>query len=170
MWTNMLPLHIDFSAKEVLIVGGGKIALRRLKTFLHAGANITVVSPEACEEITRLAEQNEICWKQEKVSVEHLHSPFLIVAATHDHDVNEWIGKNTRPNQLVNIASKMEKGNVLIPKIVKKGKLTLSISTNGASPTLAKELGEKLSSQFDDDFIKELDMLYEERQKRIRRR
>ncbi|KKI90970.1 hypothetical protein WQ54_01195 [Bacillus sp. SA1-12] len=159
----MIPLHIDVKGKQVLIVGGGNIAFRRLLLFLHEGASITVVSPEVLPEIEEHANQNKLQWIKKKVEQSDLEQAFMIIAATNDPLVNEWIAEQAGVNQLVNVVSNADKGNVIVPKSVKKGRLTLSVSTNGASPKLAKQICEQLSDQFDDQFIKELDQMYERR-------
>jgi precorrin-2 dehydrogenase/sirohydrochlorin ferrochelatase len=159
----MIPLLINVKNKNVLIVGGGKIALRRLLLFLEEGAVVTVVSPVAAPEIIELSKLNQINWLEKKVEITDLQHAFIIIAATNDSKINEWIAENVSENQLVNVVSSAEKGNVTVPKSVKKGRLTLAVSTNGASPRLASQICNQLSNQFDDRFIKELDQLYENR-------
>jgi len=160
----MLPLHIDVNNRQVLVIGGGKIAYRRLLLFLDEGANITVISPEIINDIEDLSQKKQILWKQKKVELSDLQQAFIIVAATNDPAVNEWVSENVNNHQLVNVASDMTKGNFIVPKSVKKGRLSISVSTNGASPKRAKEICEHLSSQFDEEYINELDRLYDQRQ------
>ncbi|WP_169908384.1 NAD(P)-dependent oxidoreductase [Metabacillus halosaccharovorans] len=160
----MLPLHIDVNNRQVLVIGGGKIAYRRLVLFLDEGANITVISPEIINDIEDLSQKKQILWKQKKVELSDLQQAFIIVAATNDPAVNEWVSENVNNHQLVNVASDMTKGNFIVPKSVKKGRLSISVSTNGASPKRAKEICEHLSSQFDEEYINELDRLYDQRQ------
>ncbi|WP_226665785.1 NAD(P)-dependent oxidoreductase [Metabacillus litoralis] len=161
---TMLPLHINVQNQNVLIVGGGSIALRRLQLFLEEDAHVTVVSPEVVEEIENLARSNQLIWKKKKIEVSDLSQAFIIIAATNDHQINEWVAKQVAPTQLINVASNAEQGNVIVPKSIQKGRLTLSVSTNGASPKLAKQICEQISHQFDESFIKELDIMYEKRQ------
>lgn len=162
----MLPLHIDVKDRNVVVVGGGKIALRRLKLFMEEGAQITVVSPHVVAEIEVLYHEKRLQWLKKKVEVSDLEPAFMIIAATNDPSINEWVSKNANKYQLVNVVSQVERGNFLVPKSIKKGRLSLSVSTNGASPKLAKEICERLSNQFDDSFIQELDQLYEQRLKK----
>jgi precorrin-2 dehydrogenase / sirohydrochlorin ferrochelatase len=165
---TMLPLHIDVKGKQVVVVGGGSIALRRLTLFLKEGACITVVSPHVINGIEELYHNKQLQWVNKKVELADLESAFIIIAATNDPSLNEWISKHANKNQLVNVVSNVEQGNFLVPKSIKKGRLSLSVSTNGASPKLAKEICEQLSIQFDESFIQELDELYEQRLKKKR--
>ncbi|MCV9887598.1 NAD(P)-dependent oxidoreductase [Metabacillus halosaccharovorans] len=166
----MLPLHIDVNNRQVLVIGGGKIAYRRLLLFLDEGANITVISPEIINDIEDLSQKKQILWKQKKVELSDLQQAFIIVAATNDPAVNEWVSENVNNHQLVNVASDMTKGNFIVPKSVKKGRLSISVSTNGASPKRAKEICEHLSSQFNEEYINELDRLYDQRQQNKQQR
>jgi precorrin-2 dehydrogenase/sirohydrochlorin ferrochelatase len=164
----MLPLHFNVKDKKVLVVGGGKIALRRLRLFLEEGARITVISPDVIPEIAELSKADKLNWQAKKVELADLKDALFIIAATNDSVINEWIAENASENQLVNVASDANKGNVIVPKSVKKGRLTLSVSTNGASPTLAKQICEQLSEQFDERFVNELERMYENRANRKR--
>jgi precorrin-2 dehydrogenase / sirohydrochlorin ferrochelatase len=164
----MLPLHFNVKDKNVLVVGGGKIALRRLRLFLEEGARITVISPDVIPEIAELSKADKLNWQAKKVELADLKDALFIIAATNDSVINEWIAENASENQLVNVASDANKGNVIVPKSVKKGRLTLSVSTNGASPTLAKQICEQLSEQFDERFVNELERMYENRANRKR--
>ncbi|OAS83392.1 MULTISPECIES: NAD(P)-dependent oxidoreductase [Metabacillus] len=165
----MIPLHINVKDKNVLVVGGGKIALRRLLLFLEEGANVIVVSPEVVVEIKNLSNQKKLLWLEKEVELSDLEHAFIIIAATNAPAINEWIAENAKINQLINVASNAEKGNVIVPKSIKKGRLTMSVSTNGASPVLAKQICEQLSLQFDDQFIEELDQMYKIRMNKKRK-
>ncbi|MEC0767309.1 precorrin-2 dehydrogenase/sirohydrochlorin ferrochelatase family protein [Bacillus atrophaeus] len=159
----MLPLHISLRDRKVVIAGGGKIALRRVKTVLTEGADITLISPHALPEIKVMAEEHQIRWIPRKIDQEDLREAFLIIAATDDPDVNEQIAKNASPSQLVNCVSAAELGNVYMPKIVQKGHIKVSVSTNGASPKHTKLLAEKIDQLIDEECILEVERLYKKR-------
>ncbi|WP_273125435.1 precorrin-2 dehydrogenase/sirohydrochlorin ferrochelatase family protein [Metabacillus sp. HB246100] len=166
----MIPLHINVKGKRVLVIGGGEIAYRRLKLFLEEGASVTIVSPNVINEISQLASDLKLEWIKKKVEAADLVDAFIIIAATNDDALNNWIADHATSNQLVNVVSEVEKGNVLVPKTLNKGKLTLSVTTNGASPKVAKEIAEKLDLQFDDKFIQSLEEMYNMRKDMKRKR
>ena len=161
----MLPLMVDVQNRQILIIGGGQIAYRRLSVLFKQGARIKVVSPNVIDEIKELYQSKQIEWVQREVVKEDLSDAFFIVAATDHKEVNKWVAKQANPNQLVNIASEAELGNAQIPAFQQQGKLTLAVSTAGASPTLAKQLCQQLFNQFDEAFFLVLEELWEERQK-----
>ncbi|CAN2252394.1 precorrin-2 dehydrogenase [Bacillus inaquosorum] len=162
----MLPLHISLEKKKVVIAGGGSIALRRLKTVLSEGADITLVSPDVEPEIKEMADNRRIRWISRTIEKEDCLDAFLIIAATDNAAVNKEIAQTALPFQLVNCVSDAELGNVYIPKIVKRGHVTVSVSTNGASPKHTKELAEKVDELIDGDFVAEVDRLYHVRRKK----
>ncbi|MCY7909935.1 precorrin-2 dehydrogenase [Bacillus inaquosorum] len=162
----MLPLHISLEKKKVVIAGGGTIALRRLKTVLSEGADITLVSPDVEPEIKQMADNRRIRWISRTIEKEDCLDAFLIIAATDNAAVNKEIAQTALPFQLVNCVSDAELGNVYMPKIVKRGHVTVSVSTNGASPKHTKELSEKVDELIDGDFVAEVDRLYHVRRKK----
>ncbi|CAM5272441.1 precorrin-2 dehydrogenase [Bacillus safensis FO-36b] [Bacillus safensis subsp. safensis] len=130
---------------------------------------ITVVSPNISEEMERLIDTYALNWKEKKVDAEDLKDAFFIVAATNDPSVNEWIAQTAQPHQLVNCVSQSELGNVMVPKVVKAGKVTISVSTSGASPARTKQLAAAIESLLEEEDIDALDALYIERKKRQRK-
>jgi precorrin-2 dehydrogenase/sirohydrochlorin ferrochelatase len=166
METNaMLPLMIDVRNRLVVIIGGGKIAYRRLSVFLKQGAKIKVISPHVIDEISFLHAQSQLEWKQKEADKEDFKDAFLIVAATDSKEVNAWVAREAGEHQLVNLAGESELGNVQVPSFHQRGRLTLAVSTDGASPSLAKDLSAQLFNQFDDVFFDRLEDLFNERKK-----
>ncbi|MFY4773818.1 precorrin-2 dehydrogenase/sirohydrochlorin ferrochelatase family protein [Metabacillus sp. RGM 3146] len=162
----MIPLLIDLKNESVLIAGGGGVAKRRLELLLAEEASITLVSPEIDSDIKEWISQERLTWLPRKIEEKDLSGYRLIVAATNDSEVNRWISETAGKHTLVNVVSKASEGNVQVPKILKKGRLTISISTGGASPKVSKELGNKIMQLLDDDLAEKLDLLWDERNNR----
>lgn len=115
------------------------------------------MSPDISEEMARLIDTYALNWKEKKVDPEDLKGAFFIVAATNDPSVNEWIAQTAQPHQLVNCVSQSELGNVIMPKVVKAGKVTISVSTSGASPARTKQLAAAIESLLEEEDIDALD-------------
>ncbi|UQD51074.1 NAD(P)-binding protein [Bacillus methanolicus] len=161
----MYPIMLDMTNKLCVIIGGGKIAYRKVVPLLKAGANIHIVSPEICDEINKLwTEQKVKVFLKEVEKADYEHA-FMIIAATNSKEINEQIYKNTTENQLVNIVSDQEIGNFHIPASAVRGRLVISVSTGGASPALAKKIRNDLLEQFDESYEGYLDFLWEARKK-----
>ncbi|MGG1697211.1 precorrin-2 dehydrogenase/sirohydrochlorin ferrochelatase family protein [Bacillus zhangzhouensis] len=165
----MLPVHLDLTNKQVLIAGGGLVAVRRASALCMEPCRITVVSPDISDEMAHLIDTYELNWKEKKVSAEDLEDAFFIVAATNDPSVNEWIAQTALPHQLVNCVSQSELGNVIMPKVVKAGKVTISVSTSGASPARTKQLAAAIETLLEKEDVDALEALYIERKKRQRK-
>ncbi|MTH52680.1 precorrin-2 dehydrogenase [Bacillus mangrovi] len=159
----MLPLMLNLEGKPVLIAGGGKIALRRLRLLLAENADITVISPESVPEIRELAETGAIKWIRRKAAAVDLPGYLLIVAATDSDETNRLLARNASPLQLVNNAGDAGEGNTEVPKHEKRGRLTIAVSTGGASPQMAKSICSEIIGRIDRKTVDDLDRLYEER-------
>ncbi|WP_144533342.1 precorrin-2 dehydrogenase/sirohydrochlorin ferrochelatase family protein [Bacillus pumilus] len=165
----MLPVHLDLTNQQVLIAGGGKIAARRVEALCIEPCHITIVSPDISKEMARLIDTYNLNWKEKKVDVKDIEDAFFIVAATNDPAVNKWIAQTARPHQLVNCVSQSELGNVIVPKVVKAGKVTISVSTSGASPARTKQLAAEIETLLEQEDVDALDALYIERKKQQRK-
>ncbi|MFT8320256.1 MAG: NAD(P)-binding protein [Bacillus sp. (in: firmicutes)] len=160
----MYALMVNMKNKECVIVGGGKVALRKTSALLKEKANITIISPEVCSELEKLGAEGEVKIVKRKAVDEDFTFAFYVIAATNDEHINKKIAAKLEKTKLVNIASSTTEGNCHVPASLQKGKLMLAVSTNGASPMLAKKIRDEWSSTYDDDFERYVDFLNEARQ------
>ncbi|MFC4075770.1 bifunctional precorrin-2 dehydrogenase/sirohydrochlorin ferrochelatase [Salinithrix halophila] len=154
---------IDLESQPALVVGGGKVALRRVRTLLEAGAKVTLVAPEASTELIRLAGAKQIAWRKKIFASDDLGEAWVVVAATDDPEVNRFVAEAAGPRRLVNVADQPELGNFRVPVRLQRGRLIFSVSTGGASPILARKIRDDLAEQYDQSWEEKLDRLYEER-------
>ncbi|WP_044336970.1 precorrin-2 dehydrogenase/sirohydrochlorin ferrochelatase family protein [Rossellomorea aquimaris] len=152
----MLPIMIDVKGKQVTIVGGGKVAFRKLTVFLEQGARITVISPDADDGIQALHEEGRILWVKRKVEPDDLRDAFIVIAATNERWVNEQVKIHSEENQLLCVVDDGDCGNMQMVSFKQKGNLTIAVSTGGASPFLAKKLTNQFFQSFDDSYIERL--------------
>lgn len=148
----MLPISVNLQNKKCTVIGGGKVAYRRIQTLLTEGANVTVISPELLPELMTLAENEHIKWLDRPFDDGDCLGAFLVIAATNRKAVNERVAYDCHRNQLVNIVDNPEKSNFYFPAVGRKGLLSIAVSTEGASPGLAKDIRDRLMVQFDDEF------------------
>lgn len=148
----MLPITIKLKGRKCIIVGGGKIAYRRIKALLAECAHIVVVSPELLPDLLALVEQKHVDWLPRTFEEQDVHEAFLVVAATNKREVNEAVARSCSPNQLINIADDPENSSFYFPAVGKRGLLTVAVGTNGASPILAKNIRDDIMSQFDESY------------------
>jgi precorrin-2 dehydrogenase / sirohydrochlorin ferrochelatase len=160
----MFPIMLDLKDKHCVVIGGGKIAARKIKSLLKSGAQITVISPDICNEIRLLVDEEKVTLYQRDVEYEDYQHAFLVIAATHSLEINSKVATNIGSNQLLNVVNKHELGNFHIPASFSRGKLQINVSTSGASPHLAKKIRNELMDMYDDTYEVYLDFLYECRQ------
>jgi len=147
------PIHLDIKNRDCLIVGGGAVGTRKVKTLLECGARVTVVSPDPSPQLTKLASQGAITLAQRAYRSADLKSTFLVIGATDDENLNRQISNDAaQSNTLCNIADRPEACNFILPSIVRRGDLVITISTSGKSPALAKQLRQKLETQFGKEY------------------
>ncbi|WP_079505692.1 NAD(P)-binding protein [Mesobacillus jeotgali] len=155
----LYPINLRMRERNVVVIGGGRVAQRKVFGLLDAGAKVTVVSPELTSELLRLSETGQISWRPEHYAKENLEGALLIVAATNDRETNLAVKRDAAPNQLVNIVDDPDESDFQVPSVLKRGKLTVAVSTSGASPVLAKKICRQLEQMFDDQYESYLDFL-----------
>jgi precorrin-2 dehydrogenase / sirohydrochlorin ferrochelatase len=159
----MIALNVSLKQKRIVVVGGGEIAERRVKKILHEEADLFVISPSATKELKYFADTGKLFWVKREFQSDDVKGAFLIIAATNDAELNKRIASLADNNQLTNIVSEFERGNVTFPASEKKGRLAISVTTNGGSPKIASELCEKFINQVNETLIEDLDNQYYQR-------
>lgn len=154
------PIMLRLEGKRVVVVGGGKVAERKVTGLLGTGASIIVISPNATENLRGLAENGTIQWIEKLFDKEDIEGAFLIYAATNDVELNQYVKAAASDQQLVTIADDPEGSDFHVPSHIVQGRLSIAVSTGGASPTLARKIREQLESQFDERYEDYLEFLY----------
>lgn len=135
----MYPVMLNLKEKMCVVIGGGKIALRKVKKLKDCGAEVTVVSPALCEGFEEL---NIVC-RTKEYDKNDLDGMFLAIAATDGHEVNLKIREDAKAlGILVSLADAPELSDFVSPASRSDGNVTIAVSTNGAFPLLSKKLCE----------------------------
>ncbi|RAN88723.1 precorrin-2 dehydrogenase [Bacillus sp. SRB_28] len=161
----MYPLTVRVDKKRIVVIGGGKVAGFKIIPLLKQGADIVVVSTELDANLVKLVEEKQIRWYQREYEKSDIKDAFLVVAATSDSVLNEQIAEDAAVNQLVNVITNPESGNVHFPAAIHRGLLNVAVSTGGASPKLAKKIRDDIANKYDEKYESYLDFLYEVRLK-----
>lgn len=157
---------LKMKGKKTVVIGGGKVAERKIKALLEACADITVVSPHLSDHLFRLYQEEKICWKQKMFEKKDVAGAFLVIAATNDKHVNQQVFQSCEAHQLVNVVDAPENSNIIMPATFKRGDLVISVSTSGKVPGLARKIKNELAHQFDETFASYMQFL-EASRKRI---
>ncbi|GAB6446130.1 NAD(P)-binding protein [Bacillus luti] len=159
----MYPLTVRVDKKRVVVIGGGKVAGFKIIPLLKQGADIVVVSPELDANLVKLVEEKKIRWYQREYEKNDIKDAFLVVAASSDSILNEQVAEDSAENQLVNVITNPESGNVHFPAAIHRGLLNIAVSTGGASPKLAKKIRDDIANKYDETYEIYLEFLYEVR-------
>ncbi len=144
------PIQLDLKGKGCLLIGGGEVAARKAKSLAEAGAEVVVVAPEIDAKVRALAgvEIRERAYRDTD-----LHGMFLVIVATDDAVTNRDAARDARDfGCLVNVVDCPALSNFIVPATLRRGEMSISISTGGASPALARRLREKLEAQFGEEW------------------
>ncbi|MFF2447097.1 NAD(P)-binding protein [Neobacillus sp. NPDC058068] len=157
------PIMLRLEGKKVVFVGGGKVAERKISGLLCTGARVVMVSPETTEELQGLFHAGKIEWVQRQFSKGDLQGAFMVFAATNDKALNQLVKDSSDACQLVMMVDDPEESDFHLPAIFQRGRLSIAVSTGGASPTLARKIREQLEQGFDERYEEYLDFLFEKR-------
>ncbi|MFH1026479.1 MAG: bifunctional precorrin-2 dehydrogenase/sirohydrochlorin ferrochelatase [Pseudomonadota bacterium] len=161
-----LPLNIDMRGKTALVVGGGKVALRKAHALLESGASLLVVAPEICGELAELAARGTVSVRCGCYAAADLDSAFLAVAATDDAAVNRAVADDAKERGiLVMVADDPLTGNCTFPALLRRGSLEIAVSTGGRCPALAAEIRDMIAGIIGDEYGAALERLAAEREK-----
>ena len=158
---KVYPINLNVENKKCVVVGGGKVAYRKICGLLEAGAVVEVIAPEVCAEISNLADAGKITLIREKYSAEKISEGLILIAATDDAEVNKIAAEDAhKKNFLVNVVNDFE-GDFFVPSKILRGDFLLTISTGGNSPAFSKFVREMLETEFDSNFGEGLKIIAE---------
>lgn len=144
---EFLPISWRLQGKQALLIGGGEVALRKGRLLHRAGSAITVVAPEVCDELRKIALDSHGEVLEKAFEVADLDGKSLVICATDDSALNaraaELAGSKGLP---VNVVDNPSLGDFIFPAIVDRSPVLISISSSGASPVLARKLRSQLES------------------------
>ena len=169
--SNLFSIELNLEGRNVLVVGGGRIALRKVKTLIPTGAHITVVAPQFDPEFSALCRHSErseesscfsnsasvepssITLKQRPYEPLDLRCVFMVFICTDQPAVNAQVSNDARARRiLVNNACDYLDGDFIVPARMDFGEnIAVTVSTQGRAPSLAKKLKQKIQTEWADD-------------------
>ena len=143
------PLLLNIKNYPCLVVGGGKVALRKVTSLLNFRIKPTVLAPKICKPLLELQRKRKIKVLKKTYSKEYLNNFKVVFCATDNPKINRIVRKDcTEKNIQLNVADIPELCDFILPAIVKRGDLTISVSSQGVAPFYAAELRKKLDHIF----------------------
>ena len=144
---DYLPVFLQLHERPALVVGGGRVAARKVELIRRTGARITLVAPSLTEELRELADRGEIQYVAAPFSPEHISGMDVVVAATSSEEVNALVSLTARRERIpVNVVDDPDKSTFIFPAIVDRSPILIAISSGGAAPVLARRVREQLEA------------------------
>ncbi len=161
-----LALNVRMPGKIAVIVGGGAVALRKLRTLLKAGATVRVVAIDICPEIAALEDSGDFDVRVGHYNATDLDGSFLVIAATDDATVNQQVLDDARERRvLAAVVDNPAAGDCTFPAILQRCDLEIAVSTGGRCPTFAVDVRDLIAEEIGHEYGVILDQLAEEREK-----
>lgn len=158
------PLFMDMRMRPCLVVGGGKVAERKVKSLVGAGARVTVLSPEVSPEILKLHKKNKILWKKKMFSKGDAKGPAFVFCATNNKTINHAIYNDAEKHRaFANVADDPSLCHFIVPASFQKGAISVAVSTEGKSPAFSAALKRKLQKDIPDEYAKLLEIVHKRR-------
>jgi len=154
---SYFPFFVEIKDEKCLVVGGGRVALRKIEKLLPFGVKITVVSPAFCTEIEEMTDIRKVQRPFEKRDIEGM---LFVIGATDDEAVNGEISALCREKNIpVNIVDDPGKCTFFFPALVKEGEFVAGFSTGGGSPLAAKYIRKKVEDAVPEGFGQVVEVL-----------
>ena len=164
MSARYYPIFLDLKGRSAVVIGGGEVAWRKVEGLLEAGATVTIISPQLHPELETLKQQGSIQHDQRKYQPGDLTGFLLAFVATNDSELNRIVAEEgKRSGVLVNAVDDPINCDFVMPAIVRRGNLTLAVSTGGGSPAAARRVREDLETFLTEDYALMLDLATEVR-------
>ncbi len=158
------PISLNISGRRCVVVGGGQVALRKVRVLIEHGADVEVISPDLCLELQRLAESKEVRALNREYQSGDLRYAFVVIAATDNSDTNRKVAEEAKKNAvLVNVVDDAENSDFIIPSYLRRGDVTVAISTAGRSPALARKIRTRLEKDLGNEYASLTNLISEVR-------
>jgi uroporphyrin-III C-methyltransferase/precorrin-2 dehydrogenase/sirohydrochlorin ferrochelatase len=144
---NYLPVFLKLKSRPCLVVGGGKVAVRKVLLLLRAGAEVSVVAPAVCEGLVALQKEGSIIHLHREFQDEDVDDKVLVIAATDNEEINRQVSVVANSHRIpVNVVDSPDLCSFIMPSIIDRSPVQVAVSTGGASPVLARLLRSRLES------------------------
>lgn len=149
------PVFLNIKNKNCLVVGGGRVAYRKIMQLVKSGANVKVVAPSVIEPIELLSKKGRVKIIRRAYRTSDLNGVSLVYAATNDNDVNKKIFNDTRTRHiLTNIVDAPAYCDFIMPALIKKGNIVVAISTEGRAPYASVLIKKRIATLLTPEYVK----------------
>jgi precorrin-2 dehydrogenase/sirohydrochlorin ferrochelatase len=159
------PVFLNLKGKRAVVIGGGKVAERKILSLLKAGSDVKVISPY----LTKRLEKEKLSGRIKHISRQYrkgdLKNAFLVIVATDSPVINDRVSKDA--SCLVNVVDAPSLCNFIVPSVMNRGPLNIAVSTSGISPALSRSIRKELEKRYGPEFNNYLKLLKKIRSKAV---
>jgi precorrin-2 dehydrogenase/sirohydrochlorin ferrochelatase len=151
--SRFYPILVDLQGKRALVVGGGKVAQRKIEALLKHGASVQVVARDLTAGLEGLRKERKIEYLGEEFAEAFLDRVFLVFSATDDASLNRRVSRAAQQRSLlVNAVDQPADCNFIVPSVLSRGDLVVAVSTSGKSPAFARKVRVELEQHFGEEY------------------
>lgn len=163
------PIHLDLMGRNVLVVGGGEVACRKVVSLLAAGGVVTVIAPRLTGELCLLVERGVIQWERRPFETGDTRGYLLVFAATDDPSANHHVIRDARREKvLVCRVDDPQGGDFVTPALFRDGDLLVSVGCGGV-PSLAAAIRDRIARDLGEGWGERIDSLRRTRENLLTR-
>jgi len=147
------PIYLNLQGRKCLIAGGGQVALRKAAALLEYSAEITVVSPRLCVGLRKLAEDGRIKVINRSYRAGDMKGMHIAIVATSNRKINRGAAEEAKKHGVpVNVVDDPALSDFIVPSVLRRGSLSIAVSTSAKSPALARKIRSRLEGVFDKEY------------------
>jgi precorrin-2 dehydrogenase / sirohydrochlorin ferrochelatase len=147
------PVFLNLEGRLCVVTGGGRVAERKVRSLLNAGARVKVISPKLSSRLSGLEKKGKIEYQARPFRAADLRGAFLAIAATDDRSVNGLVFQQGVKQKIpVNVVDDPGQSSFIVPSLIRRGDLSLAISTSGRAPALARALRRRLQVEIGPEY------------------
>ena len=150
---NYYPVLINLKDKKCIVIGGGKVAERKVNSLLASEAIVKVVSPSLTEGLYKLLKEDKINYVDREYKKGDLKGAYLAIGATSSSEINRMIYREGREVAImVNIVDNPKLCDFIVPAVIRRGPLSITVSTGGKCPALARKIKKDISEIYGEEY------------------
>ncbi|MEF9841089.1 MAG: bifunctional precorrin-2 dehydrogenase/sirohydrochlorin ferrochelatase [Raoultibacter sp.] len=154
------PVSLVLEGQKILVVGGGSVATRKVMGLIDYPIALNIVSPKLSETLQHLIDNGRCTWRRDTYNASDLENVDIVFVATNNESVNERAYRDASAlHILINVADRPEFCSFFLPSVVRRGKLSVAVSTEGSSPFAARRLRTDIEASLSCNFEEYLDLL-----------
>ncbi len=150
---NYYPIYLNLQGQRCVVIGGSPIAEGKVQGLLEAEANVTLIAPTVTPALQALITSQRITYYAREYQPGDLAEAFLVIGATDDHTANAQVWQEAQDRHiLINVVDDTPHCNFIAPALLRRGDLSIAISTSGKAPALAVRLREELERMLGQEY------------------